>query len=283
MKLINAIRQIRLNVLLIWKSLINIYLLKRETPWLPIYTYKGLIKSIERRGDICHIIATGYSALDAYKKKIIKANEYIIGMNFAAFLPYKFDFYFVEYIYDKEKYSKQIFLLEKYKERISRLVFKNIYMSEPDVLSSISSNIKYSIVLDTQVIVSVDVAKVLFNKPAILMPQCCSTVITATMLAYHMGFKNIIIHGLDFSGPYIYHDKELQEQVGIYPPEPLVSQDVAHLTKSIQELIWPRLINYFLERDIGIYCASSESNFKKYAHIWDESSRSCKRLLEVVL
>jgi hypothetical protein len=128
---------------------------------------------------------------------------------------------------------------------------------------------KYSIVLDTQLIFDTSTAKKLFRKPSWLMPQFGSTVITVTMLAYHIGFKNIIIHGLDFSGPYIYHDEILQKQIGIEAPTPYVSNDTANPTKARQELVWPDLVNIFSEKGVNIFCASNESGFRKYAKIWE--------------
>jgi hypothetical protein len=267
MKLIDRIRQIRVTASNIRKSLINIYILKKKRPQIPVYTYKGLIKSIEKRGDICHIIASGYSALSSYNNNIIKSNEYIIGMNFSAFLPYKFDFYFCE-PGPNEIIEKLFLLLERCNTRISRLVFKNIYYSND--LSNISSEIKYSIVLDKQLIFNTDTVKKLVRRPALLMPQFSSTVITATMLAYHIGFKNIIIHGLDFSGPHLYHDESLQKQIGIEAPTPYVSKEKVHLTAAGQELVWPGLIQFFAKKDINIFCASNESNFKKYVKVWDD-------------
>jgi hypothetical protein len=278
MKLISCLKQIYVNISFIRRSLINIYLLKKKRPQLQIYTYEALVKSIVKRAlkqnDVCHVIATGYSAVDAYKNNIIKENDYIIGMNDAAFLPYKFDFYFCEDTSNvndtyKEMTQKRMCLLEKCSDRILKLVFKNIYSSDIKFFSSISPNIEYSIVLDTQLIYSTEIVKKLFKKPAMLMPQFSSTVITAVMFAYHIGFRNIIIHGLDFSGPHIYHDENLQKQIGLNAPTPYVSKSIAHETKSTQELIWPNLMKCFIEKGVKVFCASNESNFRKYAKVWE--------------
>jgi hypothetical protein len=88
------------------------------------------------------------------------------------------------------------------------------------------------------------------------------------MLAYHAGFKNIVVHGLDFSGPHIYNDEEIRNLVNIEAPTPYVASTVKHSTASGQELIWCKLIDEFKNRSVNIFCASSESNFKKYAPIY---------------
>jgi hypothetical protein len=279
MRIINELRQMRVDVSIILRTTVNLCRLKKERPQIRVYSYRGLLNSIKKRGDICHIIATGYSAISAHKNNVIKEGDFIIGMNDAAFLPYIFDFYFFEdnsRIEDKCKEStiKRIPLLEKTRNRIPKLVLKNVYSSDPCFFSNASSNIKYSIVLDTQLIYSADVVKKLFRRPFLLIPQFSSTVITATMLAYHIGFKNIIIHGLDFSGPHIYHDETLQKKIGIEALTPYVPMNTAHETASTQELVWPGLMKSFIKKGVNIFCASSESNFNKYAVLWNEDYRA---------
>jgi hypothetical protein len=278
MKLLDELKQMPVNILIIRRLVINIRRLKQKRPRIPVYSYRRLLRDIKKRGDVCHVIATGYSAVSAYKNNVIKEGDFIIGMNDAAFLPYTFDFYFCEdasRVDDKYKELtiKRMPLLEKAQNRISKLVFKNIYSSDPDFFSGISANIEYSVVLDTQLIYSPDVVKKVFEKPSVLVPQFTSTVITATMLAYHIGFKNIIIHGLDFSGPHVYHDETLQKQIGLEALTPYVPKNTAHGTASGQELVWPGLMKAFTEKDVNIFCASNESTFKKYAMVWDERYR----------
>jgi hypothetical protein len=98
---------------------INIWRLKWRRPLISVCIYRGLLKDIKKRDDICHIIATGYSAVSAYKNNVVKEGNFIIiGMNDAAFLLYTFDFYFCEdssRIEDKykEMTAKRMPLLEK--------------------------------------------------------------------------------------------------------------------------------------------------------------------------
>jgi len=270
MNLIQNLKQIKCYATFSLKMFINIFLLKKKNPQIKVHTYKSLVKTIIKRNDTCHIIATGYSAIASHKAGIVKENDYVIGFNFAAFLPYKFDFYFCEETShvdaSDERTKNQINLLNKRKNSISNIVFKNFYDSDPKLMGKLISN-EYSIVMDRQLIRGNIIT--LLSKPSIMMPQYASTVITATILAYNAGFKNIIIHGLDFSGPHIYHNEDLQKQVEMSPPTPYVSKEQKHVTASYQEKIWPNLIKELQKRGIKIFCACAESKFSNYAPIYN--------------
>jgi hypothetical protein len=251
----------------------NILLLKRKNIRLKVYTYKSLVKTIKKRNDVCHVIATGYSAISSYKSNIVKKDDYIIGFNFSAFLPYNFDIYFCEETsrvdVSDDRTKNQAILLNKRKNNISNLIFKNLYDSKPTLMTALISN-EYSIIMDIQ-IVSGNINKLL-SKPSIMMHQHGSTVIAAVILAYHAGFKNIIVHGLDFSGPHIYHDEELQKQIGLSAPTPYVSKETKHVTASMQELVWPNIIKELHKKDIAIFSACIESKFSKYAPVYQSAT-----------
>ena len=257
------------------RMFINIYRLKKRFPQMKIYTYKALVQSIKKRNDVCHVVATGQSALDSCKVGIVQPGDYIIGLNFAAFLPYTFDFYFFEHTFgtsDTQIANTKALteLLHKRKAHLPNLVFKNACRAFPDKMVKLIPDIKFSVVFDR--IIYYPCVKKLFARPSVVMPQYGSSSITAIMLAYHAGFKNIVVHGLDFSGPHIYHDHELQEQTGVDAPKPYVAKDVKHLTADGQESIFPEMMKMFAKREVNIFCASPNSNFKKYAKIWQQST-----------
>ena len=271
MQLRSRIRQLRHDLLKIPKMLFNIFRLKRRFPQMRIYTYQSLVKSIQKRNDVCHVIATGSSALESYKAGVVQPGDYIIGFNFAAFLPYTFDLYFFEEIFSTSDFymarTKGITeLLHQRKEYMPNLVYKNAKTACPKLIAKFIPDLHFSAVLDR--LVTDRRTQKLVAPPSLLMPQCCSTVITAIMLAYHAGFKNIVVHGLDFSGPHIYHDEDLQRQTGMSAPSPYVSKDVKHITADGQEEIWPELMKIFTEKKVNVFCASPSSYFKKYAKIW---------------
>lgn len=271
MQLKSGLRQIRHDIWQIPGMLVNIYRLKRRFPLMKIYTYQSLVGNIKRNSDICHVIATGASALDAFQAGVIKPDEYIIGFNFAAFLPYTFNFYFFEDTFSSGDFYKArtkaiAELLNKRKDHLPDLVYKNARTACPKMMSRLIPYVRFSVVFDR--VFYYPVVKKLFSRPSVFMPQYASSVITAVMLAYHAGFRNIIVHGLDFSGPHIYHDKDLQKQTGVSAPTPYVTKETAHVTATGQEMIWPELIKAFSEKNVNVFCASPRSNFKKYAKIW---------------
>ena len=274
MQLKLIIRHIRLDILKlkVLKIFINIFRLKRKFPQMKIFTYRALVKSIQKRNDVCHIIATGSSALDSCKSGVVQPDDYIIGLNFAAFLPYTFDLYFFEEqfgtktVFQRERTKGITELLHKRKEYLPNLVFKNAYSVFPDMMNKFIPDIKFSVVLDR--VYYYPIVKKLFARPSIIMPQYCTTSITAIMLAYHAGFKNIVVHGLDFTGPHIYHDQDLQQQTGMDAPHPYVPKDMKHASADGQDLIWPNLMKIFAEKNVNVFCASPDSNFKKYAKVW---------------
>jgi len=164
-------------------------------------------------------------------------------------------------------------LLEKRRGDIFRLVLKNLYSSDIGFLLGTSSKLDYSCVLDRQLLRE-NAVESLFHSPGLRMPQYGSTVLTAVMLAFHAGFGEIVVHGLDFSGPHIYHAEELQTSMGMGAPTPYVDKTVAHGTAAAQELIWPALMDEFHKRGVSIYCASPQSNFRKYAPTYN-TKRAC--------
>ena len=274
MQLKFIIRHIRHDILKlrVLRMFINVYRLKRRFPEMKVFTYRALVKSIKKRNDVCHVIATGYSAVDSYKAGVVQPDDYIIGINFAAFLPYTFDLYFFEEQFGtfndfQRARTKGITeLLHQRKAYLPNLVFKNSCSVFPNMINKFIPDLRFSVVFDR--VYYYPNVKRLFKQPSIIMPQYCTSSITAVMLAYHAGFKNIVVHGLDFTGPHIYHDEDLQKQTGMNAPHPYVSKDIKHASADGQELIWQDLMKIFSERNVNVFCASPNSNFKKYAQIW---------------
>jgi len=273
MKLLDWLRQIKSDVILLSRACCKISAIKIKQPDIKVHTYKSLVKTIVKRNDTCHVIATGYSAIDSFNRKIVRDKDYIIGFNFAAFLPYKFDLYFCEEISSvngtggQRRTNLQVQLLKHRLNNISNVVFKNIYYAKVSQLSSINNELIISLMLDKHI--ATPNVKALFAAPFVFMPQYASTVITCVITAYHAGFKNIVVHGLDFSGPHIYNDDELQKQVNIEAPTPYVPSSVKHSTTPSQELIWKNLIKELNNKGVNIFCASEQSNFRQYAPIYN--------------
>lgn len=276
--LFEKLNQLRHGIKCIGKGIFKICVLKIQYPQLNIYTYKALINSIDKRNDTCHIIASGFSAVDSYKKNIVQKDDYIIGFNFAAFLPYQFDLYFCENG-GINKISKALMtLLNKRADNMLNIVFKNIYSADISSLKIVCNNkIPFSMVFDIQ-LYNEAMYKKLFHKPSYFMPQYASTVVSSIMLAYHAGFKQIVVHGLDFAGPHLYHDDELQNQIDMEAPTSYVPLTKRHPTADSQELVWKKLIKCFDRLGVNIYSASESSGFCAYAPVYQAYKNSLQSL-----
>ena len=96
------------------------------------------------------------------------------------------------------------------KLKVPRLPNKNACRASPEIMARFIPYLYFSVVFDK--VFYYPNAKKLFARPSMIMPQYGTSSITAVMLAYHAGFKNIVVHGIDFTGPHIYHDQDLQGQ-----------------------------------------------------------------------
>ncbi len=261
------------------KSIQIIRRIKKYKPKVKIFTHKKLVSHVvkNKRNNTCHIIASGYSAYHSYKEGVINENDYIIGFNFSAFLPYHYDIYFIEQNYhlindknfNKDVVNKLTTVINKRSDKINAIFLKNIYNTPPDLLATtmfdvIKKNI--NVVLDVQVYIKI--INRLFSAPSIFMPQFSTTTITTTMLAFHAGFKNIVVHGLDFEGPHIYHSEELQNEINVKEVTPYPKPNQQHITAVSQRLIWKDIIREFHKNEVNIFSASDKSNFKDYAPVY---------------
>jgi hypothetical protein len=268
----NILKQKKSDFKCLSKSFHNIRSISKKNKRAKFITYHKLVWQIRRTkiNSICHIIASGYSAIHSYKNNIIKKNDFIIGMNFSAFLPYHFDYYFCEdnstFTNSSDTMIKQINLIKKQKDNIKNIIFKNLYSCKPENFSNNLLPLNFYLLMDRPVFHNVPNS--LFKRSLISVAQCASTAITATILAYHAGFNKIIMHGLDFAGPHIYHDLELQNVIGMEAPTPFVNKTTPHISSSVQKSIWPNIILLLERNKVNIFSASLESNFIKYAPLY---------------
>jgi len=263
------------------KSYRNIKIICKKNKNAKFILYSKLINQIieTKRNDTCHIIATGASAIQSYKDNIIGKDDFIIGMNFSAFLPYNFDYYFCEdesnIKESDDLIKKQIELLLIRKDKINNIIFKNLYNCKPGNFTKELLSFNIYLLMDRQIIVNQKVERKihsLVKKSRFSIAQYGSTAITATILAFHTQFKNIVIHGVDLTGPHLYHNLDFQREIGMTAPTPYVNKDVSHSTNFYQESIWPELINHLKKSNVNIYSATTESNFTKFASVYTPSS-----------
>lgn len=162
----------------------------------------------------CHVLASGWSLNDTYSL-IERKNAFILGFNFSFLKCPDPDVHFIEnaslvderfFINSMQHYAG----LERYGVfKSAQVVFKNIseFKNSSKLIGLMySKRAKY--VRDKHFR--------LFSKGAVRpglklmmqeqnsIPQALSSVISLVFFARIMGFKKIVIHGLDFYGPHFY-------------------------------------------------------------------------------
>jgi hypothetical protein len=161
---------------------------------------------------ICHIIGSGWSLNHSCHS--IKSSDFVIGFNQAALCPsIKFNVYFVEFGSSKMEdiSKKQLRLInEVVKKQTAHIYFKNIWEDKNDIdfiIENWSTNISY--IKDYWI--PCLFAKNLYQSLAFFLEndnsylkQYCSTVLTSILFAKFLGFKKIILHGVDFGGAYFF-------------------------------------------------------------------------------
>lgn len=164
----------------------------------------------KNNSNVCHIIGSGWSLNSSCKK--IKEKDFVIGFNYAGTCNIKFDVYFFEFGGPKVKgISEDHLKIAKHLlKNNTKIYFKNIW-EEKNCSAFIEENwIKlatpvYDHSYSIQHHKHLDyILERCLNDNSKYIPQICSTIVTATILAYRSGFTKIVIHGLDFGGKYFY-------------------------------------------------------------------------------
>ena len=103
--------------------------------------------------------------------------------------------------------------------------------------------------------------------------ESCSSVITAIIFAKYLGFKKIVLHGIDFHGDYFFDQINYAKKYsGLIPPHVKNVYDKhwrnnknKHPTANCLELILPKLENKLINNyNIKLFTASKLSGSSKY-------------------
>lgn len=183
--------------------------------YLRLYGMKEYqIEYVCSNNKICHILASGWSLNESYDL-IDKDSSFIIGFNFSFLKCKNPDLHFIENasLMNKNFLENTIYHYYGLKSRDifskTKVVFKN--------LSEYKNSVKLiRILYSKQAMYVKDKHFRFFSKesiPGILdiilsekknLPQSISTVLSMVFLARLLGFKKIVIHGLDFYGNHFY-------------------------------------------------------------------------------
>jgi hypothetical protein len=243
---------------------------------LPELKNEAMVRIKSKNSKIAHIIGSGWSLNKTID--IVDKNDFVIGFNFSPLSKLDFDIYFIEF--GGYKFSETSDFHRMLAEKIvipsgGKVYFKNIWEKRNDV-KYIKSHIKgkYPLIKDYLVpCLSKDnieqSLEVCLNNDSNFVTQIRSTAITSVFLAYYLGFRKIILHGIDFGGGYFFeHDDfdgnkdyaELAKKC-MYN-KPLQTSDQQHPTAvrevGIQQIL-PVLKKLLNERGVSLYTSSSIS------------------------
>jgi hypothetical protein len=199
---------------------------------------------------ICHIIASGSSVLTT--THIIDSSDYVIGFGFSWLLPIKYDLYLIESASRDYIGADSLNLLDNPKEiniaslklcELRKSEFPSTILCLKNILSDLVNKSEISAGSHKYIDMCLDEMSVIglggmytknqhyWNEEILTgdysyFLQSETTATTAISIAYKMGFKKIIIHGLDGKGVHFFKSKE-------YVPEEKVKEIANLLIKLI--------------------------------------------------
>lgn len=233
-----------------------------------------------RKNDICHIIGGGWS-LNLSKNKI-KSGDFVIGMNYSALVDLKFDVYFVEQgICDDEETRIRIkFIDDVVSKQADVIYYKNAwgYHDIEYVIKNYAKRVQFikSYPLFCSNIRNANKMLNTFLKyDPVYLKQYRSTVISSIAFAKNIGFKKIVLHGMDFGGLYFYEEKEPEGKRQYIPPKSSLSvgkqKHQTVLNACGVDIMLP-IINKLLQREnVNLFTGSLKSPSSKYLNVYESN------------
>jgi len=237
-----------------------------------------------KKYDSCHIWGSGSTA--NHTRNLVKNRKdfFHIGFGFSCLLNINFDFYFIENASKKnlELLTAQNKALQKFIDKKKTiLVFKNLWQTKNDPDLALKTY-KGKVLFIRDLIVPHYNSKdfVIDNTIDCLLSfdekyfrGACSTVVNAIIFAKFLGFKKIVLHGIDFHGGYFFDKSPYKERYSeMIPPNTKNIFDKKwrnnrnkHPTANCLELILPKLrkqLNYLY--NVKLYTSSDTSGSSKY-------------------
>lgn len=265
-------------IFLMYKAKVNGLLDKvsansHEIMTLPELKKEEMSRLKSKNSKNAHIVGSGWSLNKTID--LVNKQDFVIGFNFSPLAKLDFDIYFIEF--GGGKFSETSDFHRLLADEIiipsgGRVYFKNIWEEKNDV-KYIKKHIKgkYPLIKDYLVpCLSRNNLKqsleVCLNNDSDFLAQIRSTSITSIFLAYYLGFKKIVLHGIDFGGGYFFEHEDFDgnkhysalAQKCMYnkhlqasnKPHPTAEREVG-----IQQIL-PVLKDLLLERDVFLYTSS---------------------------
>jgi hypothetical protein len=176
--------------------------------------------------DACHIIGSGWSLAHSLSKAH-DTKAFVVGFNFSCLAGLPWDVYFVEFggstCIDIARAQVKA-LDDLVLPHTSRVYFKNLWESknELSVAKELYGN-RVSFIRDIYLKCLnqdylEDTARSVLAKDDVYLRQYESTIVSCIAYAKLLGFKKIVLHGLDFGGGYFFDLPEFSHNWNYRPP-----------------------------------------------------------------
>ena len=245
----------------------------------------------------CNIWGSGYSASRSAENKKFTTGSFDIGFSFSYLMELDFDLYFLENA--SEKISELVSIQKKgLREFLDlkkcKIIFKNILEEKNDLnyaideysnLVSFARDIMVPHYINSNSVYK-NTTQILLQKDPFYFRQSCSSVITSIIFARFLGFKDIVLHGVDFGGKYFFDLPEYDKFSGFKPPQndlnvKGVNKDIRiydkkyrygnskHPTCDCLKRFLPLLKENLKKENIHLYSASEKSPLSKILPIYE--------------
>ncbi len=261
---------------------------------IEFYTVEGLKELVNNLRTIkpssrCHVIGSGWSLNET--SKFISDDDFVIGFNQAAISGIRFDLYFVEFGSQQElEISEKQFKLikEVVSEQTDLIFFKNVWARRNNldyIRKNWANHVHYIQDIPTNCYnprflrQSLDI---FLKDDPIFMRQYSSTALTMIKLGKDLGFKKIILHGVDFGGEYFFDTTDFEDENNLrkYLPSRKSNniyiksgkQDIHSTSKDLFGLKYslPYVNEYMVAKDVNLYAATSNSPLSKILPVYQE-------------
>lgn len=257
---------------------------------MKVCSREEIINGVKKRSDlksskVCHVIGSGWSLNRS--KYAINADDFVIGFNFAGIQKLSYDAYFVEFGGPTVKATARAHkrIIEEVVLNSTDLVyFKNLWESKNDkvfISAEWGGAVKYVKDYVMPCLREESLRSILvrcLDDSSQFLPQYTSTALTCVFLMYFCGFKEIVLHGIDFGGQYFYEAPDFNGNADLIPSpnstekfyQATTAQSV-HPTASssvgMKEAI-PILAKLLCARGVNLYSAHQSSPLSKYLPIY---------------
>tara|TARA_B100000242_G_C43052104_1_gene491640 strand:+ start:2013 stop:2951 length:939 start_codon:yes stop_codon:yes gene_type:complete len=236
----------------------------------------------------CNIWGSGYSAAESSLNQKLSSDSFDIGFGYSYLLNKDFNFYFIENAapgfselvnYQKKGLKKMVNL------KSCKLIFKNIWQEKNDINYAINEYKNLALFSKDIVIphylsnkrIYMNAVDYILEKDDIFFRQACSTIVFSIAFAKYLGFKKIVIHGVDFGGKYFF-DLPEYEHVSEFKPnfknseiynEKWRKSSSRHPSGNCLELFLPLIKEKLNFLNIDLYSASRNSPLKNILPLYE--------------